>query len=221
MISNKKIYWILLNILIFILFIADSFLYYLSIIPCLEDEAECLTKIKLYISQGYKVLYASIILAIILFLIYEKIIHMFHLFYIVATYYIFYLKDHQENLKYHGLINFYGLITFTIICFIVIMILFKLFSLILYKKYKHLAIIIFTFSIVTQKIKNNYDKITICDKWDIGLNKTKINNKSGCKIKKPKTCQLNYLNYFPQFSYQYVLNTFINCKNRNNVEKFT
>ena len=215
---------ILKNFLILVLFIIDSYLYNSSIAPCLDDEITCLLKIKMYISQGFKVLYASIILAIILFLIYQKIVHKFHLFYILITYFIFYLKDHQENLRYHGLINFSSLISFTIIFYMLLIILSKLYSLIISKKYKHIKIVLFTSFIIIHMVKNNYDKITRCDKWDIGLNNTKINNKGaqfGCKIKKPKKCQLNYFNYFRYFSYQYIQNSIISCKNRKREEKLS
>ena len=220
-ISNKlsKILVFLKNFLPFILFMFYIFLYDSSLFPCLEDESVCMLKIEFYYSIFYKVVYSSIFLGLLFFLILKNIVGKIHILYISLSLIFFYFKDHQDNLIYHGQYNLYGLTLFTVLFFFILNVIYKFISSLFKKKYYIILIIFILFSTLLYKLKINFDVLSKCDKWEYGLNNTKIDNnqtKYSCKIKKPKICKINYTN---RFSYLKYINKFIKCKRRKEIEK--
>ena len=209
------------NILAFLVFMIYAFLYNLSLTPCLKEESVCLSKIGFYYSVFYKVLYSSIFLGLLLFLIFKNIVFRIHIFYVSLSIIFFYNKDHQDKLTYHGYYNFLGLILFTVLCFFSLNIISIFITILLRKKYCIILTIFITFSILSYKLKIDYNDITRCDKWDFGLNDTKIDNnpyKYSCKIKKPKVCNINYTN---RFSFLKFINKLIKCSSRQKSEKYS
>ena len=207
------------NILAVILFMFYAFLYDSSLFPCHEDESVCLLKINFYYSIFYEVVYSSIFLGLLFFLLFKNFVSKIHFLYISLSLIFFYIKDHQDNLIYHGIYNFYGLVLFTIICFFSFNVIYIFISILLSQKYYTILTIFIFFSTLLYKLKINSDALIKCDKWEYGLNNTKIDNnpkKYLCKIKKPKVCKMNYTN---RFSHLKFINKFIKCENRKEREK--
>lgn len=131
-----------------------------------------------------------------------------HLIVIVSLYVHFYIKDHNTGIIKHGLFNFLGFISFTILFFLLNLYIGCLRY--LFKKSRYFLIIVFIspfpslFLIFRIYRKHHF----LCIDWDKGLNNTYIDNYSKdypCKINIPKnnTCFISEIGHYFDFTALY------------------
>jgi hypothetical protein len=141
-------------------------------------------------------------------ILYNKIYLKYHLINIIIIYSNFIYKDHNNEIKKHGLFNFIGFIIFTILFFLILLIIKFIKNLFQKSKYiiEFLFLSTFLFLIILFKIyqKNHF----YCNNWDKGLNNTYIDNYSKdypCKINIPKnhTCIMAEVGPYFDFSALY------------------
>ena len=218
--GNKLLKKIIYNIIAILYNLLSFLFYYLSLEGCFDIQSKCIPKLStMFLGRIliFGILF-SVMISIELYLILNKIIHFFHLIYIIIFYIIIYRYDHGSKLDYHGLYNFV-LSLFLIIIFAFI---FGIINLIIYVKkkknkiYQAILIIVFLYFFIrilifSFKIRNS------CNNWDIGLNSTILDNSDDydCKIIYPKKCLIYVLNDYFDISF-YLHKT---CKPNSNQEQ--
>ena len=193
---NSKRFCGRLDYKILILNIIGIIFYQISLIGCYGGEENyCITEfITQFIILGILLILSSLFVSITISLIIWKRISLFHLIYIIPTYYVyFYYYDMGETLEKHGHINFIFFNTFFFSFFIIINYLSTLVKLFKNKKYvlfSLMILLLLIFPLYKQYIKNK----SKCEKWEYGLNNEKmisITNES-CIINRPEYCELDF-----------------------------
>ena len=200
---NKRVIKKLIYNIIALLYNALSFyFYYLSLEGCFEIQSKCIPLLSTMF-LGRILIFGisfSIMISIELYLILNKIIHYFHLIYIIIYYIVIYRYDHGTKLDHHGLYNF----ILSLLLIIIFAIIFGIINLIIYVKkkknkiYQTILIIIFIYFIIRICIFS-YSIRNSCKNWDKGLNSTLLDNsfEYDCQIIYPKKCLIYALNdYF-------------------------
>ena len=217
---KKFIRKIIYNILAIFYNILFFFFYYLSLEGCFEIQSKCIPLLStMFLGRIliFGILF-SILISIELYLILNKIIHYFHLIYIVIFYIIIYRYDHGSKLDHHGLYNF----VISLLLIIIFAIIFGIINLIIYVKrkknkiYQTILIIIFIYYFIKICIFS-YSIRNSCKNWDKGLNSTLLDNsyEYDCQIIYPKKCLIYALNDYFDMSF-YLHKT---CKPNSNQEK--
>ena len=168
-------------------------LYFLSLESCFLGEGACSTHFKWIKNKVIEEIISCVLLAIILELIFFKVISKYHLIHIILFFFFCYCYSHGMNFIDHGFFNFFF---YFIIITIFIIIMFPYNLIIFCKKEKNrkslliylgstffLIFSIYYFYFLT--LKSN------CSGWTKGLNNTNLENnttKYGCDIKIPKSC---------------------------------
>ena len=184
------------DIVTFIFSIISIILYIKGLEGCVGDEVYCLTKMGVSFFKKIIIinLISCVILSIILMLITLRELSFFHLLYLIPSYIMIMYIDQGTTLDNHGYYNTLGYITFLIIIYPFLIVIYIMLNLIQEKKYKifisisFIILIICIWFILYVKIK------TKCDGWDIGLNNTRIYNNEdeyACQINLPKKCYIN------------------------------
>ena len=218
---NKRVIKKLIYNIIALLYNALSFyFYYLSLEGCFEIQSKCIPLLSTMF-LGRILIFGisfSIMISIELYLILNKIIHYFHLIYIIIYYIVIYRYDHGTKLDHHGLYNF----ILSLLLIIIFAIIFGIINLIIYVKkkknkiYQTILIIIFIYFIIRICIFS-YSIRNSCKNWDKGLNSTLLDNsfEYDCQIIYPKKCLIYALNDYFDISF-YLHKT---CKPNSNQEK--
>ena len=106
--GNKLLKKIIYNIIAILYNLLSFLFYYLSLEGCFDIQSKCIPKLStMFLGRIliFGILF-SVMISIELYLILNKIIHFFHLIYIIIFYIIIYRYDHGSKLDYHGLYNF-------------------------------------------------------------------------------------------------------------------
>ena len=175
--------------LIFLNFISLLF-YFLSLEPCGDNATTCTLKkgLKFYIKLGVYGLISAISLSLLLTIIFFVKKEYFHLFISIPIFLFFFINYTGTDVDEHGLYNSIVFIIFFCICFPLLNYIFYLIYFLLKDKKKFKITIIITLIIILfiYSLSPNLS----CEKWDYGLNNTRIDNsiEYPCHIKKPKLC---------------------------------
>ena len=196
--NSKKIFPVIFNAIILLLFIISYYFYYLSLEKCFKGEGQCSRKldwIKLKLTQYI----ISVVLIIILFaLIFYNIISKLHLIHFILIFIYFYQYSHSIYFHDHGAFNLIGLFVVLFISLIILLILQVFLTIFKYQyKYKFISILflILFYNVLIDPIN--------CDDWPKGLNNTFIENdenKYGCQIIFPKKCEYKVIEYTQDLS---------------------
>ena len=191
---GNRILKIFFNIIGLFLFIISYYFYYLSLEKCFDGEDFCTVKwnwIKLKLMQ---LIISTAIIIFLMILIIYKIISRLHLAHFTLTFIGFYYYSHSGYFHDHGGFNLIGLFTVLFLSLILLFII-RIIIFIFKIKYKYkiilLIVLFFAYNFITNP--------TNCDDWPKGLNNTFIendNNKYGCQIKFPKSCDYKIIEYF-------------------------
>ena len=200
--KNLKVFYGSLDYKILILNIIGIIFYQISFIGCHGGEENyCITEfVTQFIILGLLLTLSSLFVGITIFLIIWKKISLFHLMYIIPTYYIyFYYYDMGETLEKHGHINF---IFFNVFLFCFILILNYFYTLLkLFKKQKYFLFILMILLLLIFPLYKEYVQYkSKCNKWEYGLNNEKmiyLKNES-CVFYRPQYCELDF--YFGKFN---------------------
>ena len=195
------------------------FFYYLSLEGCFDIQSKCIPLLStMFLGRIliFGILF-SVMITIELFLILNKIIHSFHLVYIILFYILIYRYDHGSKLDYHGLYN----AVISILLIIIFAFIFGIINLIIYVKkkknkiYQAILIIIFFYFFIRICLFS-YSLRHSCKNWDKGLNSTSLDNSPeyDCQIIYPKKCLIYALNDYFDISF-YLHKT---CKPNSNQE---
>ena len=169
---------------------------------------------------------SGILLGLVLFFIYLKIIFIEHILYIFIINCFFIYKNHGNTVGHHGLFNAFIFLFITFFVFGLLISFHLIYKFIKRKNYMYIIIsliIIFFFIFEGNMIHRKKIHDYSCGQWEINLNGTSVNkinyidkNDFSCYINKPKGhCYMNKLiNYFDLTKDQK-----INCKNRKESEK--
>ena len=110
------------------------FFYYLSLEGCFDIQTKCIPLLStMFLGRIliFGILF-SVMISIELYLIINKIIHFFHLIYIIIFYILIYRYDHGSKLDHHGLYNF----VISVFLIIILALIFGIINLIIYAKKK-------------------------------------------------------------------------------------
>ena len=198
--NKKMINNTLKNIVIFPIFLISYYLYYLSLEKCYEGVDKCCQKLKWIKKKVIQEFSSCALIAILLQLIFYKIISRFHLIHLIIIFFSFYKYSHGYDFDNHGYFNFIG---FLGICAIIIIFFLpmNLFIYFIKKRNKNFVLyciltIITIFHFIYRFFISNHLN---CDDWKYGLNNTYIQNdktKYGCQIRFPEQCPYKILKYF-------------------------
>ena len=221
--ESKKYFNI--NATIFIEIITVYFLYkgryhYIeSLEGCNKTEFQCVLNTNFMKVIFNKCVHAIKFFILVSFLIQMRICSIYHIILFISVLIELIIKDHDEGLKHHGILNLFALFLSLILSEIVILLVIYFEQLIKRKKKKLLFFSTSSFLIFfLVYILNNKDEY-YCKYWFKGLNNTYIDNnetKYPCVIDKPQQrCLISIFSPFLDFS----KNTFRNCKRRSKKEK--
>ena len=217
--KNKIRKKIIYNIAAVFYNLLSFFFYYLSLEGCFDTQTKCIPLLStMFLGRIliFGILF-SIMVSIELYLIINKIIHYFHLIYIIIFYILIYRYDHGSKLDYHGLYNF----VISVFLIIIFALIFGIINLIIYVKkrkniiYQVILFIIFFYFFIRICLFS-YSLRNSCKNWDRGLNSTLLDNslEYDCQIKYPKKCLIYALNDYFDISF-YLHKT---CKLNSNQE---
>ena len=187
---KKNIY----KLIVFIFFILNYFIFYLSLEKCYDGVDKCCMKLD-WIKKKIIEECISIFLTVILFLlmIFKKISKL-HLIHFSIVFFAFYKYSYGLNFDDHGYYNikYYFIISITILLFLYLT---KYLLSIKNKK------IIFVYTLLTMMFYTEFfvNSYFGCNDWGKGLNNTYIDNnknKYGCLIKIPKSFAYKIGKYF-------------------------
>ena len=194
------------NVIVIFYNLLSFYFYYLSLEGCFDSQTKCIPLLSTMF-LGRILIFGflfSIMISIELFLIFKKIIHCFHLIYIMLLYILIYQYDHGSKLDHHGLYNFI-LSLFLIIIFSII---FGIINLVIYLKNKknkiYLIILILIFFYFLLRIFIfSFSLRNSCENWDKGLNSTILDNsvEYDCEIIYPRKCLINAFNDYFDISF--------------------
>ena len=195
------------------------FFYYLSLEGCFDIQTKCIPLLStMFLGRIliFGILF-SVMISIELYLIINKIIHFFHLIYIIIFYILIYRYDHGSKLDHHGLYNF----VISVFLIIILALIFGIINLIIYAKkkknkiYQAILFIIFLYFFIRICLFS-YSVRNSCKNWDKGLNSTLLDNSPeyDCQIKYPKKCLIYAINDYFDVSF-YLHKT---CKQNSNQE---
>ena len=183
------------------------YFYYLSLEGCFKSNTECIPLLSTMFLVRILVfgIISALMISIELCFIFNKIIYVFHLIYIIGFYIFVYRYDHGSKLDYHGLYNF----VLTMFCIIFFSFIIGIVYLVIYIKRKKSKIYWGIFIIIVSYISIRLFIFSLsfrnsCKDWDKGLNSTRLNNSPeqyNCNIKYPKKCLIYNLNDFFDISF--------------------
>ena len=166
-----------------------------------------------------KCICSGVIIGFIIFCIYAKWIFLEHLIYITIVYIVLVSKNYGTNILNHGKYNWVIFLLCSIVIFLILLSIHMIYRFSRTIKYLYLIIAVialfFGFMICYQ-FKDKYELTYTCDKWDLTLNSTYINDKDDkCNIQKPKgLCFMDKVYHY----FDLTLVNKIKCSNRNETE---
>lgn len=202
------------NLLTLVVIYIGRNLYINSLKGCNGNEFSCLINIQ-YIYDGINYcIFSSVLFLFVLFLVQLKISSSFHILILIFIIIEFIIRDHGNDFKNHGILNFYsllGILFFGEIFIIIILFYIKLI------KNKKINLFILSFILPLLLIYYNFGNKYFCKNWDLGINGTSIDNNKAiysCIMNIPRNkCLIDILGPFMDFS------IFVNCKKRKEKEK--
>ena len=194
--KRKKIKSLFLDIFCFILIIIAIYLYYYTLRNvCEGTQAQCLSELNstIFYVLGIQMIISVLILEIIILLILNRIIHFYHLIYIIPLFaYFVHFYDTGSDLHHHGS---YNKIVFYFLIFaigIILGILYLFYYLFKNRYNKTIFILLVTFLLIFLLLRH---KLYFgCTKWLYGLNGIKIENdpsRDKCYFIHPNKCWIN------------------------------
>ena len=173
----------------FLNFISILF-YYLSLEPCGDNATTCTLKkgLKFYIKLGVFGLISAISLSLLITIIFFVKKGYLNLFICIPIFLFFFIKYTGTDVDEHGLYNSLVFAIFFCLSFPILNYIFYLIYFLKRDKKKFKIIIIVTLTIIL--FIYSLSPSLSCDKWDYGLNNTRIDNSKEypCHIKIPKLC---------------------------------
>jgi hypothetical protein len=195
-----------IKIFSYLIYIISFFIYRISLFNCGNKAMnECIEKynIKMIIDNFIKCIISGFILSFNLSMVYWQLLATTHLFGFIAFLFLLLVLDTGNNLYNHGLINFVVLLITLIYGFLFFCLLKVLFESIFGKKYKTLILMLSILILSCGAFTLIYLLVVSCRYWDKGIGNNKIDNdpnKYSCSILKPRTCYMDMLGSFFDFS---------------------
>ena len=209
---------LLKEFILFLIIIISIIKYQKSLKTIVQNEKDVDIEPEFFMQLFYDCIKSSLCIILALLLIEFRICKFYQLFVVIIVYLLYFITNRGQNIDGHGTINAIVFISTVFIGQIFILIL--LFIRTLYNKNRAIAIsllsIIFISSIIIykEKVKNKLR----CKNWEIGLNKTKLDNNKEiypCEIIIPnERCFINFLGPYLDLSFNK------SCSVRNEGEKY-